>query len=85
MLRDKSGVLIKSHIAFTAQTIKDDQQRDMFLVDTRPHKFDDGDAMSGLTSRAEPMAEHEAQGCLEHGLIGELKAGFLVERQHLVG
>ncbi|MGA8432151.1 MAG: hypothetical protein WB729_20160 [Candidatus Sulfotelmatobacter sp.] len=45
MLRHKSGVLIKSHIAFTGQTIKDNQQRDVFLVDTRPHELYDGDVM----------------------------------------
>ena len=84
MLRNKTSVFVKSHIAFPAETIKGDEQSDVFLVSTRPHEFNDGDVMSGLASRAESMAEHEARRSLEHGFIGQLKAGFLVERERLV-
>jgi len=32
VVRNKSGVIIKGHIAFPAQAVKDDQQAGMFLV-----------------------------------------------------
>jgi len=43
MVRNKSGVLVKGFIALPAETIKDDQQPSMFLVDPRAHEIDDGD------------------------------------------
>jgi len=54
MMRNKSGVFIKGHIALPAETIKDSQQTGMFLVDTRPHKIDDGNVMTRLASRTNP-------------------------------
>jgi len=59
MVRDKSGVVIKSCIALPAETIKDDQQTRMFLVNARPHEIGDGDVMARLTSRTKSTAEHE--------------------------
>ena len=50
MVRNKSGVIIKGCIALPAETIKDDQQPSMFLVDTRPHEIDDGDVVARLIS-----------------------------------
>ena len=43
MMRNKSGVVIKGHIALPSETVKDNQETRMFLVDTRLHKIDDGD------------------------------------------
>jgi hypothetical protein len=34
MVRNKPGVIVKSHIVLPPETIKDDQQTGMFLVDT---------------------------------------------------
>jgi hypothetical protein len=39
MVRNKSGVIIKGCIALPAETIKDDQQPSMFLVDARSHEI----------------------------------------------
>ena len=83
MARNKSGVIIKGCIAFPAETIKDDQQPSMFLVDARSHKIDDGDVVARLTSRTESMAEHEPQRSFEHRFVGLLKAGFLVKHENL--
>lgn len=66
MVRHKSGVIIKSCIALPAETIKDDQQPSMFLVDARTHEVDNSDVVPRLTSRTESMAEHESQGSFEH-------------------
>ena len=48
MLRNKSGVIVKGHIAFPAQTIKCNQQTRMFFVDARPHEIFDRDMVSRL-------------------------------------
>src|SRR5205814_1209768 len=48
MVRNKSGVVIKGHIALPTETVEDDQQTGMFLVDTRPHKINDGDVVPRL-------------------------------------
>src|SRR5260370_40909438 len=65
MVGNKSGVIIKGCIALAAETIKDDQQTSMFLVDVGPHKIDDGDVVPRLTSRTESMAEHEPPRSLQ--------------------
>jgi hypothetical protein len=83
MVRNKSGVIIKGYIALPAETIKDDQQPSMFLVDARPHEIDDGDMVPRLTSRTESMAEHEPQGSFEHRFVGLLKASFLIKSENL--
>ena len=59
MVRNKSSVIVKGGIALPAETIKDDQQPSMFLVDARSHKIDDGDVVARLTSPTESVAEHE--------------------------
>ena len=84
MVRNKSGVIIKGCIAFPAETIKDDQQPSMFLVDARPHEIDDGDVVARLTSRTESMAEHEPQGSFEHRFVGLLKASLFVKGENFV-
>ena len=85
MVRHKSGVIIKGCIALPAETIKDDQQPSMFLVDARPHEIDNGDVVARLTSRAESMAEHEAERSFQHRLVCLLKASLLVKSQNPVG
>jgi len=82
MMRNKSGVFIKGHIALPAETIKDSQQTGMFLVDTRPHKIDDGNVMTRLASRTESMAKHEREGSFQHCFVGLLKASFLVKGEN---
>jgi hypothetical protein len=67
------------------ETIKDDQQPSMFLVDARPHEIDDGDVVARLTSRTDSMAEHEPEGGLEHYFVGLLEASLLVKSENLVG
>jgi hypothetical protein len=84
MARNKSGVIIKGCIAFPAETIKDDQQPSMFLVDARSHKIDDGDVVARLTSRTESMAEHEPQRSFEHRFVGLLEASLFVKSQNFV-
>jgi len=82
MVRNKSGVIIKCCIALPAETIKDDQQPSMFLVDARPHEIDDGDVVARLTSRTESMAEHEPQGSFEHCFVGLLKTSFFIKSEN---
>jgi len=65
MVRNEPGVIIKGYIAFPAETIKDDQQPSMFLVDARPHEIDDGDVVPRLASCTKSAAEHEPQGSFE--------------------
>ena len=84
-VRNKSGVIVKGHIAFPAQTVKDDQQTGMFLIDARSYKIDDGDVVPRLTSRAESMAEHEPQRSFEHCFVSLLKASFFVKGENFVG
>src|ERR1700730_16239920 len=84
MVRNKSSVIIKGCIALAAETIKDDQQPSMFLVDARPHEIDDGDVVARLTSRTESMAEHEPQGSFEHRFVGLLKASLFVKGENFV-
>ncbi|SRR5712692_8369217 len=79
VMRNKPGVVIKGHIALPTETIKDGQQAGIFLVDTRPHKIDDGDVVTRLASRTESMAEHEPEGSLEHCFVGLLKTSLLVK------
>jgi hypothetical protein len=55
MARNKSCVIIEGCIALPAETIKDNQQTSMFLVDARSHEIDDGDVVPRLTSRMESM------------------------------
>jgi len=85
MMRNKSGVVIKGHIALPAETIKDSQQTGMFLVDTQPHKIDDGDVVPRLTSRTESVAEHEPQRSFEHCFVSLLKTSFFVKSENSVG
>ena len=85
MVRHKSGVIIKGCIAFPAKTIKDGQQPSMFLVDARPHEFDDGDVVPRLTSRTKSMTEHESKGRFEHCFVGLLKTSFFVKGEDLAG
>ncbi len=82
VVRNKSGVVVKGHIAFPAQAVKDDQQTGMFLVHARTHKVDDSDVVPRLTSRTESMAEHEPEGSFEHCFIGLLKASFFVKGEN---
>jgi hypothetical protein len=63
---NKACVVIKSHIAFPPQAIKNNQQAGMLLADPRPHKLDDRDVVPGLTSGTESMAEHKPEGSLKH-------------------
>ncbi len=84
MVRNKSGVIIKGCIALPAETIEDDQQPGMFLVDARPHEIDDGDVVPRLTSRTESMAEHEPEGSFEHRFVGLLKTSFFVKGENFV-
>jgi hypothetical protein len=72
MMRNKSGVFIKGHIALPAEMIKDSQQTGMFLVDTRPHKIDDGNVMTRPASRTESMAKHEPEGSFQQGKLSAL-------------
>jgi hypothetical protein len=82
MVRNKSGVIIKGCVALPAETITDNQQTSMFLVDARPHEIDDGDVVARLTSRTESMAEHEPKGRFEHCLVGLLKTSLLVKSEN---
>jgi hypothetical protein len=84
MVRNKSGVVIKGHIALPAQPIKDDQQRSMFLVDTGLHKIDYGDVVPRLTSRTKSVTEHEPQRSFEHRFLGLLEARLLVKSQNFM-
>jgi len=84
MVRNKPAVIIKSHIALPAETIKDGQQTGMFLTDAGPHKFNDGDVVPWLTSRTESMAEHEPEGSFQHCFVGLLKTSFLVKGENSV-
>ena len=85
MARNKSGVIIKGRIALPAETVKDDQQTSMFLIDARSHKIDDRDVVARLASRTESMAEHEPEGSLEHCFVGLLKASLLVKKREFGG
>ncbi len=85
MVRNKPSVVIEGQIALPAETIKDNQQTGMFLVDARPHKIDDGDVVPRLTSRTESMAKHEPEGSLQHCFVGLLKASLLVKSENFVG
>ncbi len=78
--RNKSSVVIKGCIALPAQTIKDNQQTGIFLVDTRTHKIDYGDVVPRLTSRTESMAEHEPEGSFEQ-LLRRLAEGKLLRQR----
>jgi len=50
------------------------------------HRYsDNGDVVPRLASGTETVAEHEAQGSLEHRFIGLLKTGFLIKSQNFVG
>ena len=53
-LKNKPTIVVEGPIAFPSETVKDNQQTRMFLVDTRPHKLDDGDVVPRLTPRADP-------------------------------
>jgi hypothetical protein len=57
----------------------------MLLVDASSDKFDNRDVMPRLAPGAEPVAEHEAQRCLQHRFVGLLKASFLVKSENLMG
>jgi hypothetical protein len=46
----------------------------MFLVDARPNEINNRDVMARLTASAEAVAEHEAQGSLQHRFVGLLEA-----------
>ncbi len=85
VVRNKPGVVIEGHIALPAETIKDDQQTSMFLVDARPHEIDDGDVVPRLTSRTESMAEHEPEGSFQHCFVSLLKTSFFVKGENSVG
>ena len=85
MVRNKSAIIIKGHIALPAEAIKDDQQPSMFLVDARPHEIDDGDVVPRLTSRSESMTEHEPQRSFEHCFVGLLEASFFVKHENFAG
>jgi hypothetical protein len=84
MARNKSGVIIKGCIALPAETIKDDQEPSMFLVDARPHKIDDVDVVPRLTSRTKSMTEHESKERFEHCFVGLLEASLLIKSQNFV-
>ena len=81
---NKSGVIIKGCIALPAETIKDNKQTGMFLVDARPHEIDDGDVVPRLTSRTESMTEHESERRFEHCFVGLLEASLLIKSQNFV-
>ena len=84
-VRNRSGVIIKGCIALPAETIKDDQQTGMFLIDAGPHKIDDGDVVSRLASCTESVAEHEPERGFKHCFIGLLEASFLVKSENFAG
>lgn len=82
MVRNKSSVIIKGCIALPAETVKDDQQPSMFLVDARAHEIDDGDVVARLTSRTESMAKHEPERSFQHCLVSLLKTSFFIKSEN---
>ena len=84
MVRNEPGVIIKGYIAFPAETIKDDQQPSMFLVDARPHEIDNGDVVPRLASCTKSVAEHEPQRSFEHCFVGLLKTRFFIKSKNFV-
>ena len=82
MVRNKSGVIIKGHIALPAETIKDSEQTGMFLVDARTHEIDDGDVVTRLTPRSESVTEHEPEGSFQHCFVSLLKTGFFIKSEN---
>jgi hypothetical protein len=85
MARNKSGVIIKGHIALPAQTIKNNQETGIFLVDVRTHEIDDGDVVPRLTPRTKSVAKHEPEGSFQHCLVSLLKTSFFIESENLAG
>jgi len=81
MVRNKSGVFIKGHIALPAKTIKDSEQTGMFLVDARMHEIDDGDVVTRLTPRSESVTEHEPEGSFQHCFVSLLKTSFFIKKR----
>jgi hypothetical protein len=82
---NKACVIIKGHVAFPPQAIKNNQQASMLLADPRPHELDDRDVVPRLTSGTESMAEHEPEGSLKHRFVGLLQGSLLVESEDFVG
>ena len=85
MVRNKSGVIIKGHIALPAETIKDGEQTGMFLVDARTHEIDDNDVVTRLTPRTESVTKHEPEGSLQHCFVSLLKTCFFIKSENLTG
>ncbi len=85
MARNKSAVIIKGHIALPAQTIKDNQQAGIFLVDVRAHEIDDGDVVPRLTPRTKSLAKHEPERSFQHCLVSLLKTSFFVKGENFAG
>jgi len=83
--RHKSRVIIEGQIALPPETVEDRQQRGMLLVDVCSNEVDNCDVVSRLASSAETIAEHVAQGSLEHCFVGLLKTRFLIKRKNFAG
>jgi hypothetical protein len=61
MARNKSSVVIECHVSLSPEPVEHGHQTGMFLVNSRPDEFDDGNVMARLAPGAEPVAEHEAR------------------------
>jgi len=84
VMRNESGVVIKSDIALSPEAVEDGDQARVLGVNSRPNEFDNGDVMAGLASCPKAVAEHESQCCPEHCFVSLLKARLLIKRQDLM-
>ena len=61
VIRNKTCVVIETHIPLSAETVEDQEQFGMLGVNFAPNEFDDGDVMAWLAPCAEAMTEHKSQ------------------------
>lgn len=71
--------IVESVVALPAHAIKQCKGRSMFRIEMALRELKNCDVVAELHARSLPVAQHQSQRSLEHGLVGRLVSGFLVD------
>ena len=77
--------VVKGIVALAAHTVKQRERGVKTRSEMLLSELDDGDVVSELHSGSLAVAEHQGEGALEHGLVGRLISGFLIDGEVFAG
>lgn len=74
-----NGNVVEGYVALSPHTIEQLNERSELGIEVLPRKLNDRGVMAQLHPRTLPVAQHQRQRGLDHGLIRGLVSGFFVD------